>query len=93
MKKGLLALIGGILLVSCAGTPFKFENARQVKAGMTEAEVTSYMGRPYMITSRGEEQIWVWSQANGFTGSSQSISFVMKDGKVVNVPTIPDSFR
>ena len=80
-------------LIACAGSPFRFENARQVKVGMTEAEVTQLMGRPYMVTSKGEEQICVWSYANGMTGGSRSISFIMKDGKVSTVPTIPDSFK
>jgi len=57
---------------------------------MTEQQVTKLMGRPYSVVSKGEEQIWIWSQANGLTGSSQSVSFIMRDRKVVSVPTIPD---
>lgn len=82
-----------LVLAACAGTPFRFDDARQVKVGMTEAEVTQIMGRPYMVTSKGDAQIWVWSHANGMTGGSQSISFIMKDGKVSTVPTIPESFK
>ena len=92
MKYLLVALLSSFL-VACAGTPFRFENARQVKIGMAETEVTQLMGRPYMVTTRGDEQIWVWSHANGMTGATQSISFIMKDGRVSTVPTIPESFK
>lgn len=36
--------------------------------------------------------MWVWSHANGFSGSSKSISFEMSNGKVVSVPSIPGAF-
>lgn len=88
-----MALIGALLLVAagCAGTPFKFENARKVQIGMTEAEVVSLMGRPYMVSSRSGEQLWVWSHANAFA-QAKSVSIVMKEGKVIAVPDIPSSF-
>lgn len=82
-----------VLLAGCAGSDFSYDNARQVRVGMTEAEVTQLMGQPYSVASRGDEQMWVWSQANGFTGASRAVSFKMKDGKVVEVPQIPESFR
>ncbi|MBY8314931.1 outer membrane protein assembly factor BamE [Vibrio fluvialis] len=91
--KNILVAILALVLAACAGTPFKFENARQVQVGMSESEVTQLLGSPYMVTSRGDEQIWVWSYANGLTGASKSISFIMKDGKVESVPTIPKSFK
>jgi len=81
------------LLAGCAGTDFTYDNARQVRVGMTEAEVTRLMGPPYSIASRGDEQMWVWSQANGFTGASRAISFKMKDGQVIEVPQIPESLK
>ncbi|WP_306522153.1 outer membrane protein assembly factor BamE [Rheinheimera sp.] len=91
--KYVIAVFLTLTLIACAGTPFNFENARQVKVGMVESEVTNLMGSPYLVTTKGEEQIWVWSYANGMSGASKSISFVMKDGKVISVPTIPDSFK
>lgn len=86
-------IVVAALVAGCAGTRFSFEDARQVTVGMTEAEVVERLGKPYMVTSRGDSQIWVWSQANGFTGSSQAVTFIFRDGKVVTVPTIPASFR
>lgn len=81
------------LLAGCAGTNFSYDNARKVQVGMTEAEVTRLMGPPYSVAARGDEEMWVWSRANGFTGTSKAISFKMKDGVVVEVPPIPDSFK
>jgi outer membrane protein assembly factor BamE (lipoprotein component of BamABCDE complex) len=82
-----------LALAACAGTNFSFDNARQVQVGMTEAQVTQLMGAPYMVTTKGEQQIWVWSHVNGLTGGSQSVTFTFKDGKVTTVPVIPQSFK
>lgn len=93
MRKFLIAIAACAALAGCAGTKFDFEAARQVKVGMTEAEVQELMGRPYSVTTKGDSQIWVWSYANGMTGAHQAVSFVMKDGKVESVPKIPESFK
>lgn len=80
------------LLIGCAGSSFKFDDARRVEVGMTESQLTQLMGKPYSVTSRGDTQIWVWVHYNGLTGGMNKISFIMKDGKVYSVPTIPKSF-
>ncbi|MBS0477184.1 MAG: hypothetical protein JSR28_18815 [Proteobacteria bacterium] len=49
------------------------------------------LGHPYMVTARGTDQIWVWSQAN-FLGNARVVSFSLRDGRVIAVPTIPESF-
>lgn len=82
-----------LALAACAGTNFSFDNARQVQVGMTESQVTQIMGAPYMVTSKGEQQIWVWTHVNGLTGGSQSVTFTFKGGKVTTVPVIPASFK
>lgn len=81
------------LLAGCAGSNFSYDNARQVRVGMTEAELTALMGRPYSVSARGDEQMWIWSRANAFTGSSRAVSFKLKDGRVIEVPSIPSSFK
>jgi hypothetical protein len=91
--KTLTVALGAALLTACAGTKFSFEQARQVKVGMSEAEVTERMGKPYMIKSQGDTQVWIWSHANGLTGGTQMISFEMKGGKVESVPVIPATFK
>jgi hypothetical protein len=60
---------------------------------MTTAELKGLMGDPYNVTSRQTGEVWVWSQANGFTGANQSISFIVKDGVVISVPVIPEHFK
>jgi PBP1b-binding outer membrane lipoprotein LpoB len=82
-----------LVLSGCAGTDFSYDEARKVKVGMTEDQVTQIMGPPYSVVSRSDGQMWVWSHANGMTGASRVISFRMVDGKVVEVPTIPASFK
>lgn len=91
MKK-LIVILLSLVLLACVGTPFRFENARQVKVGMAEAEVTQLMGPPYMVSTVGDQQIWVWSYAP-MIGAPQSVTFIMKDGKVSKFPTIPESFK
>lgn len=93
MKKIFVSAVLVAALTGCAGTNFDFSKARQVQVGMTEAQVTSLMGPPYSVVSKEGTQIWIWSQANGFTGSSKSISFIMRNGKVESVPAIPESFK
>jgi hypothetical protein len=91
--KAFLVIFLTLSIIACAGSPFKFENARMVEVGMSQDELTNLLGKPYMVTTRGQDQIWVWSHANGMTGAAKSVSFIIRDGKVVSVPTIPDSFE
>lgn len=88
-----LLLTSMAMLASCAGTDFSYDEARKVQIGMTEDQVVQLMGPPYSVVSRADGQMWVWSHANGMTGASRVVSFKMKDGKVVEVPTIPSSFN
>lgn len=60
---------------------------------MSEDQVVQLMGPPYSVVSRADGQMWVWSHANGMTEASRVVSFKMKDGKVVEVPAIPSSFK
>ena len=82
-----------LVLSGCAGTSFSYDDTRKVQVGMTEDQVTQIMGPPYSVVSRADGQMWVWSHANGMTGASRVISFRMLDGKVVEVPPIPTSFK
>lgn len=87
------AAVLALVLSGCAGTSFSYDEARKVKVGMTEEQVTQIMGPPYSVVSRADGQMWIWSHANGVTGASRVISFRLVDGKVVEVPTIPTSFK
>ena len=88
MTKFAAAAVLALALVGCAGTSFSYDEARKVKVGMTEDEVTQIMGPPYSVVSRTDGQMWVCSHANGMTGARRVISFRMVDGKVVEVPAI-----
>lgn len=88
-----VAAVLALVLSGCAGTSFSYDEARKVKLGMTEDQVTQIMGQPYSVVSRADGQMWIWSYANGMTGASRVISFRMVGGKVVEVPTIPSSFK
>jgi len=81
-----------LALTGCAGTNFDFDQARQVQVGMTAAQVTKIMGSPYSVTTRAGAEIWIWSRANGLTGSSRAVSFTLRNGVVETVPVIPESF-
>lgn len=91
MRHRLIALLMAATVADCAGTRFSFDEARQIKVGMTEAEVTERLGRPYSVATRGDTQVWVWSYSSTF-GDTRAISFIFKDGKVQAVPPIPSSF-
>ena len=80
------------LITGCAGTSSKWEQARQIKEGMTEAEVTQLMGAPYLVKSTQDGVVWVWSHADAFAGA-RSVSLVIKDGKVTKAPAIPEAFK
>lgn len=92
----LIALLCAVLLTACAGSgSIKWDDARQIKVGMTEKEVSSLMGRPYqaqVIGSTGTYR-WVWVNVNLMTGGgAEKMTAVFKDGVVVEVPFIPRSF-
>jgi len=86
-----IALVA-VALSACAGTAFKWDSARQIKTGMNEQEVTALMGPPYLVQSKRDGVIWVWSYADAFAGA-KTVSVVFVDGKVSEPPPIPASFR
>ena len=86
-----IALLAAVLS-GCAGTQFSYDKARTVEVGMSEYEVLHIMGRPYSVVTRGDEQMWVWSHATAW-GGARAVSFKMKDGKVIETPSIPQSFK
>ncbi|HZF01052.1 MAG TPA: outer membrane protein assembly factor BamE [Methylomirabilota bacterium] len=92
MRNILCIIVAAALLCGCAGTYFTFDKAREVQVGMTESEVQKIMGRPYLVTTHGVDDIWVYSFATGF-GSARTVSFILTNGKVSSVPRIPASFN
>jgi hypothetical protein len=83
-----LVIVSLVLLMSaCAGTRFEWSQAKQVQIGTTEAELMNLLGKPYLIRTRGETQVWVWSYADGLGGRGV-VSFELKDGRVTTVPNM-----
>ena len=80
-----------VVLAGCAGTPFTFGQASQVKVGMTEDQLYEIMGNPYMVVSQEDGQRFIYTHATAF-GGAKSVSFETKDGKVTKVPYIPKDY-
>lgn len=93
MKK-IAAVLCFLLLSGCAGSGrINWNNARQLKQGMSEQDVMKLIGKPYSVSSKSDgTQLWVWVHANGLTGASQSIAIPMKEGRMASDLKIPDSF-
>ncbi|MFN7042266.1 MAG: hypothetical protein ACK4OH_14020 [Acidovorax temperans] len=92
MKKAIATFLVA-LLTACAGTAFKWSDARRITAGMSIAEVTQIMGAPNTVKSADGQLIYVWVHVNGMTGSTRTLRVDFKDGKVISPPPIPDSFK
>jgi hypothetical protein len=93
MRKIVIVAALAAIIAGCAGTKFSFDRARQVTVGMSEAEVITLMGNPYSVSTLGDKELWIWSYANGVSGGSRTISFLLNDGRVVETPNIPKSFK
>ena len=93
MKSKILASILGLALLAlssgCVGTPFRWDTARKIQVGMTKAQVQEIMGKPYVVSTHGESEIWLWSYGTGL-GSGGAYKIILNDGKVIEVPKIPD---
>jgi hypothetical protein len=75
-----------LLLASCAGTPFEWEDTAKVRNGMTEAEVTAILGKPYTRTQSGNIAILTWSYA-GIGSAAKAVSYAFQGGRVTGVTT------
>ena len=87
MKRFLLIFFLIIFLSGCyAGTPFRWDDARHLKKGMTTEEVYQIMGTPYSVVATGDIVRCVWVYVDGITFANKSLSIDFKDGKAVKVP-------
>jgi len=84
MRRCVIALT--LLLSSCAGTPFQWEDAAKVRNGMTEAEVTAILGKPYSRSQSGNATILTWSFSG--LGETKAVSYRLVDGRVTGQTTI-----
>jgi len=79
-------------LAACAGTPFKWEAARQIRQGMTTTEVTQLVGSPNTVKAQGDTLIYVWVYVNSFSGT-RTLRVDFRDGKAISAPPIPPEFQ
>lgn len=86
-----LLVLLAVILAGCAsfGNDFKLEDADKIKNGMTKDEVISTMRgqRPYSVAENNFT--YIYSRANGMTGSNSVRKFTVlfdESGKVKNVP-------
>lgn len=93
MKK-ITIFIAIIAITACAGSGnIKRDDVRQLKTGMTEKEVTDIVGPPYSVRAKSDgTEVWIWVHVNLMMGT-ESMSLAMKDGKVVQIPKVPESFK
>lgn len=89
----LIAALAASALIGCAGTPFEWEKVRQLRVGMTQQEVTALMGTPNNVTARADGTVWVWARVDMLAGQTRTASVVFRDGRVISVPDVPDSFK
>lgn len=91
----LLSIFCALLLIGCAGTPFKWSEARRIEPGMTKPEVTAKLGAPTRVSTipnDGTRYVWVW--VNTMAGSTRTLVIDFdKSGQVIKAPPIPDEFQ
>jgi outer membrane protein assembly factor BamE (lipoprotein component of BamABCDE complex) len=90
--KLLVAAVVILCITACVGAPFKWDDARKLREGMTIPEVTALIGSPTAVNATGDVLRYVWVEVNGFTGSTKTLSVDFRDGRLAKVPPIPPSF-
>jgi hypothetical protein len=91
--KVVAAIIVATTLSACAGTPFKWSEARNIKEGMTTQEVTAIMGAPYSATAVDGLLRYIWVDVSMLNYSTKTLLVDFKDGKVTKAPPIPAEFQ
>lgn len=87
-------LLVTLVLGGCVhGTQFNWDQARQIRSGMTTAQVSEIMGKPYLVKSGNGMVRYVWTAVDGLTFETKTLAVDFVDGKVVNPPPIPTEFK
>jgi hypothetical protein len=87
MKRTVLPLIFTLAVTGCATFSTDDYNL-PVHVGMTERQLTDAVGKPQVVTQRSDgSQVWVYSFNLGV--DAKSASYLVKDGKVVEVLSAP----
>lgn len=81
----------GLVLTGCVGTNFTWQQASQVKVGMTDGEVLQIMGKPYLFNSFSNRVEWIYAWGS-LSGQSRSVIFNFDtNGIVTSTPHIPSA--
>lgn len=88
-----LALVVAALCAACAGSDFQWQQARQIKPGMTADEVSALMGPPTAKRAQPFGETWTWAYMNPREGNARAVSVSLRDGRVVHGPGVPQSFE
>jgi hypothetical protein len=92
MKHSILALFMALALSGCLSSLTTDDYNRPVQVGMTEKQLTDSIGKPEVITKRPDgSQVWVYSFGLG-VDAKQAI-YIMKDGKVAEIPSTSTNTR
>ncbi len=94
MKRLLHFLAVLALCAGCAGTAFKWSDARRIEAGMSKADVSAMLGAPNRVATipnDGTRYVWVWVNTMAGTTRTLVVDFD-KSGRVIKAPPIPDEF-
>ncbi len=89
-------LFFAMLIQGCAGSAYKWDQARQIREGMSHQELAAIMGSPYQVrVNEDGQQLWQWVYVDlyGLSGGTRTLNVAVKDGKVFKAPAIPDSFK
>ncbi|GLT20806.1 hypothetical protein GCM10007933_02580 [Zoogloea oryzae] len=81
-----------LTLAACAGSPFKWDDARKIQPGMTPTEVSQLLGPPTAVRASGETVSYVWAYVSSVSGS-RTLRVDFKDGHVIKAPPIPPELR
>ncbi len=85
MKHSILALVLALTLTGCLSSLTSSDYNQPTRIGMTEKELTDAVGKPEVITNRSDgSQVWVYSFGLGV--DAKQVFYILKDGKVVDIP-------
>jgi len=89
MKKHILLTVasGTLFLASCAQKHYTYEEHCKPYLGKTKVELLEKFGKPQMTSKTGDQEVLTFSKSDlpipFIGGKVSSISFLLKNGKVV----------
>lgn len=85
VKHTILALLLAFVLTGCLSSLTTGDYNQPVRLGMTDAQLKAAIGNPEVVTKRTDgSEVWVYSFGLGI--DAKSAFYVVKDGKVVEIP-------